>query len=307
MGQFGPRPVRRIVECVPNFSEGRRREVVDAIANAARGVASVAVLDVELDPNHNRSVLTFVGSPEAVGEAAFRAAKKAVELIDMNAHRGEHPRIGALDVLPFIPISGVTMEDCVRLARETGKRIADELGVPVYLYEAAATRPDRKALPDLRKGEYEGLREEIRTNPDRAPDFGRRELHPTAGASVVGARPPLIAYNVNLGTTDVKVAKRIAKLVREKDGGLPAVRALGFELKDRGLVQVSMNLVNYKVTSIEGAFDAVSAHAAKIGVPVVASEIVGLVPKDSLPPNPIERLRLENFRTDQVLEDRLAA
>lgn len=281
--------------------------MVDAIADAARGVAGVAVLDVELDPNHNRSVVTFVGPPEAVGEAAFCTAKKAVELIDMNVHRGEHPRIGALDVLPFIPISGVTMEDCVLLARETGQRIADELGVPVYLYESAAMRPERKALPDLRKGEYEGLREEIRANPERAPDFGRPELHPTAGASVVGARPPLLAYNVNLGTTDVKVAKRIAKLVREKDGGLPAVRALGFELKDRGLVQVSMNLVNYKVTSMEAAFDAVCAHAATIGVPVVASEIVGLVPKDSLPPNPVARLRLENFRSDQILENRLGA
>jgi len=223
----------------------------------------------------------------------------------MNVHRGEHPRIGALDVLPFVPIAGVTMEDCVRLARDTGKRIADELGIPVYLYESAATRPDRKALPDLRKGEYEGLREEIRTNPDRAPDFGKPELHPTAGACVVGARPPLIAYNVNLGTTDVKVAKRIAKLVREKDGGLPAVRALGFELKDRRLVQVSMNLVNYKVTSIEMAFDAVSSHAAKIGVVVVASEIVGLVPRDSLPPDPVSRLRLENFDGRQILENRL--
>ena len=307
MGLFRPERVERIVECVPNFSEGRRREVVDAIADAARGVAGVTVLDVELDPNHNRSVLTFVGPPEAAAEAAFRTAKKASELIDMNVHRGEHPRIGALDVLPFVPIAGVTMEDCVRLARETGKRIADELGIPVYLYEAAATRPDRKALPNLRKGEYEGLREEIRTNPDRVPDFGRPEMHPTAGACVVGARPPLIAYNVNLGTTDVKVAKRIAKLMREKDGGLPAVRALGFELKDRGLVQVSMNLVDYKVTSIEKAFDAVSAHADASGVPVVASEIVGLVPQRALPPNPIVRLRLENFTAHQVLENRLAA
>lgn len=293
------------MECVPNFSEGRRRKVVDAIADAAGSVPDVRVLDVESDANHNRSVVTFVGPPEAAAEAAFRTAKKAVELIDMNVHRGEHPRIGALDVLPFIPISGVTMDDCVRLARETGKRIAAELGVPVYLYEAAAMRPDRRALPDLRKGEYEGLRQEIRSNPDRAPDFGRPELHPTAGACVVGARPPLIAYNVNLGTTDVKVAKRIAKLVREKDGGLPAVRALGFELKDRGLVQVSMNLVDYKQTSVVAAFDAVSAHAAKLGVPVVASEIVGLVPRDALPPNPVERLRLENFRQDQVLEGRL--
>lgn len=302
-----PLSVPQVVECVPNFSEGRRREVVDRIAEEARGVEGVRVLDVEMDANHNRSVLTFVGPPEPVAEAAFRTAKKAAELIDLNVHRGEHPRIGALDVLPFVPISGVTMEDCVRLARDAGRRIADELGIPVYLYEAAATRPDRRALPNLRKGEYEGLREEIRTNPDRAPDFGRRELHPTAGACAVGARPPLIAYNVNLGTTDVKVAKRIAKLVREKDGGLPAVRALGFELRDRGFVQVSMNLVDYKVTSITAAFDAVSEHAARAGVPVVASEIIGLVPQDALPPNPDERLRLEGFDSKrQVLEHRLA-
>jgi glutamate formiminotransferase len=298
----------RIVECVPNFSEGRRREVVDAIAAEARAVPSVHLLDVEMDANHNRSVLTFVGPPEAVAEAAFRTAKKAAELIDMNAHRGEHPRIGALDVLPFIPIAGVTMDDCVMLARATGERIAEELHIPVYLYEAAATRRERKALPDLRKGEYEGLREEIRTNPDRRPDFGPPELHPTAGASVVGARPPLIAYNVNLRTTDVKVAKRIAKQVREKDGGLPAVRALGFELKDRGLVQVSMNLTNYKLSGIARAFDAVAAHAAEAAVEVVSSEIVGLVPQEALPDADVPRLKLEHFDPKvQVLENRLGS
>ncbi|HEV8594502.1 MAG TPA: glutamate formimidoyltransferase, partial [Thermoplasmata archaeon] len=199
----------RIVECVPNFSEGRRREVVAAIADAARAIRDVTVLDVEMDANHNRSVITFVATPEAAKEAAFRMAEMAAELIDLNVHRGEHPRIGALDVLPFIPIRGVTMEECVQLARETGRRIAEELQIPVYLYEAAATRPERKALPNVRKGEYEGLKAEIETNPDRAPDFGPRRLHPTAGATVVGARPPLIAYNVNLGTKDLSVAKRI--------------------------------------------------------------------------------------------------
>ena len=295
----------RIVECVPNFSEGRREDVVAAIADAARSVAGVTVLDVEMDANHNRSVITFIAEPDAAKDAAFRMAAKAAQLIDLTVHRGEHPRIGALDVLPFIPIRGVTMDDCVRLAREVGRRIADELHIPVYLYEAAATRPDRKSLPNLRTGEFEGLRVAIEADPDRAPDFGPRKLHPTAGATVVGARPPLIAYNVNLGTADVKVAKRIARLVREKDGGLPAVRALGFELKDRGLVQVSMNLVNFEVTSIAAAFDAVSAHADKLGVPVVGSEIVGLVPQAALPPNPVERLRLESFSPTQILENRL--
>ncbi|HYS70843.1 MAG TPA: glutamate formimidoyltransferase, partial [Thermoplasmata archaeon] len=224
-----------------------------------------------------------------------------------NVHRGEHPRIGALDVLPFVPIAEVTMDDCVRLARETGRRIADELKIPVYLYEAAATRPDRKALPDIRRGEFEGLRSEIETKPDRAPDFGPRHIHPTAGACVVGARPPLIAFNVNLGTTDVKVAKRIASLVRERDGGLPAVRALGFELKDRGLVQVSMNLTDFTRTPPVAAFDAVSTNAAKLGVPVAGSEIVGLVPQAALPPNPVGRLKLEAFDASrQILENRIA-
>src|SRR5438093_1059710 len=198
-----------IVECVPNFSEGRRKEVVDAIAQAIASVHGVRVLDQEMDADHNRSVITFVGDRTSVVEAAFRGAKKAVELIDMSRHRGEHPRVGALDVLPFVPIAGVTMDDCVDLARAVGKRIADELQVPVYLYEAAATRPDRRALPDVRRGEYEGLKTEIETKPDRKPDFGPPRFHPTAGACIVGARPVLIAWNVNLRTTDVGVAKRI--------------------------------------------------------------------------------------------------
>src|SRR3990172_3412448 len=305
MGRARPPHVERIVECVPNFSEGRRREVVNAIADAARGVEGVTVLDVELDPNHNRSVLTFVGPPEAAAEAAFRTARKAMELIDMNVHRGEHPRIGALDVLPFVPIAGVIMEDCVRLARDTGKRIADELGIPVYLYESAATRPDRKALPALRKGEYEGLREEIRTNPDRAPDFGKPELHPTAGATVVGARPALIAFNVNLGTPDARIAKKIASVVRESGGGVKSVRAKGFELKDRGIVQVSMNMTNYRETSLSRAYERVRTEAERHGVPIVGSEIVGLVPLEAIADVATLHLELENFKLEQILETRL--
>src|SRR5437667_2642214 len=204
-----------IVECVPNFSEGRRKDVVDAVAKAIGSVPEVRVLDQEMDANHNRSVITFVGDRTGVAEAAFRGAQKAVELIDMNRHRGEHPRVGALDVLPFVPIAGVTMDDCVAIARSVGTRIADELQVPVYLYEAAATRPDRRALPDVRRGEYEGLRAEIATKPDRAPDFGPPALHPTAGACIVGARPVLIAWKVKLRTTDVRVAKRIAHSTRK--------------------------------------------------------------------------------------------
>ena len=294
-----------IVECVPNFSEGRRKEVVDAIAQAITSVPGVRVLDQEMDADHNRCVITFVGNRTSVAEAAFQGAKKAVELIDMNQHRGEHPRVGALDVLPFVPIAGVTMDDCVALARSVGKRIADELQVPVYLYEAAATRPDRRALPDVRRGEYEGLKVEIETNPDRKPDFGPPRLHPTAGACIVGARPVLIAWNVNLRTTDVGVAKRIAKAIRESDGGLPAVRAKGFDLADRGLAQVSMNMVDYRKTSLVQAFEAIRALAAKEGVEIAESEIIGLVPLDALVEGATQYFKLARFHGDQILETRL--
>jgi len=294
-----------IVECVPNFSEGRRKEVVDAIAQAIASVPGVRVLDRQMDADHNRSVITFVGDRTAVAQAAFRGAQKAVELIDMSMHHGEHPRVGALDVLPFVPIAGVTMDDCVALARSVGKRIADELQVPVYLYEAAATRPDRRALPDVRRGEYEGLKAEIETNPDRTPDFGPRRLHPTAGACIVGARPVLIAWNVNLRTADIRVAKRIAKAIRESDGGLPAVRAKGFELADRGLVQVSMNMVDYRKTSLVQAYEAIRSLAAKEGVEIAESEIVGLVPLDALVDGATQYFKLARFHREQILETRL--
>ena len=294
-----------IVECVPNFSEGRRADVVDAIARKIASAPGVRVLDQEMDADHNRSVITFIGNRPSVAEAAFRAAQKAVELIDMNRHRGEHPRVGALDVLPFVPIAGVTMDDCVALARSVGKRIAEELQVPVYLYEAAATRPDRLSLPDVRRGEYEGLKKEIETNPDRQPDFGPPRLHPTAGACIVGARPILIAWNVNLRTTDVGVAKRIAKAIRESDGGLPAVRAKGFDLADRGLVQVSMNMVDYRKTSLAQAFEAIRALAAKESVEIAESEIIGLVPLDALVDAATQYLKLARFHREQILETRL--
>jgi glutamate formiminotransferase len=294
-----------IVECVPNFSEGRRKEVVDALANAIASVPGVRLLDTEMDPNHNRSVITFIGDRSAVAEGAFQGAKAAVARIDMNTHRGEHPRVGALDVLPFVPILGVTMEDCVDLARSVGKRIAEELQIPVYLYEAAATQPDRKALPDVRRGEYEGLKIAIETDPDRKPDFGPSKLHPTAGACIVGARPVLIAWNVNLGTRDVRVAKRIAKAIRESDGGLPAVRAKGFELADRGLVQVSMNMTDYHKTSLVQAFEAIRELAAKEGVEVVESEIIGLVPLDAILAGATQYFKLARFHREQILETRL--
>jgi len=295
----------KIVECVPNFSEGRREEVVGAIADAARRIEGVRVLDVEMDASHNRAVVTLVGGPENVKQAAFACASKAVELIDLNKHTGEHPRVGAVDVIPFVPISEVEMKDCVELAMSLGQEIAEKLGVPVYLYEEAATRPDRKNLAKVRRGQFEGLREEIKTNPERAPDFGPSELHPTAGAVVVGAREPLIAYNINLGTGDVSIAKSIAKAVREKDGGLKHVKALGFETDKEDVVQVSMNLVNYKETPIFVVFDAVRSHADKHGVPVVGSEIIGLVPQDALVDTAEYYLKIQDFSKSQILEYKL--
>lgn len=294
-----------IVECVPNFSEGRRKEVVDAIAEAIAATPRVRLLDREMDASHNRCVITFVGDRTSVVEGALAGARKAVELIDMNRHRGEHPRIGALDVCPFVPVAGVTMDDCVRIARSVGQRIADELHVPVYLYEAAATRPDRRDLPNVRRGEYEGLKAEIETNPDRRPDFGPSKMHPTAGATVVGARPILIAWNVNLATKDVHVAKRIAKAIRESDGGLPAVRAKGFELADRGLVQVSMNMIDYHKTSLLRVFEEIRKLAAAEGVSVAGSEVVGLVPLAPLLEAAEARMQIANFNRSQILETRL--
>ncbi|HKZ99442.1 MAG TPA: glutamate formimidoyltransferase [Thermoplasmata archaeon] len=297
--------MRELVECVPNFSEGRRREVVDAIAAAIGAVPGVRILDVELDADHNRSVVTFLGDRAAVAEGAFAGARKAVELIDMNVHQGAHPRIGALDVLPFVPASGVSLEDCANVAREVGERIARELGVPVYLYEAAATRPERRALPDLRRGEYEGLRTAIEADPDRAPDFGPARLHPTAGASIVGARPVLVAWNVNLATRDVALAERIAREIRERGGGLPGVRAKGFDLPARGMVQVSMNMLDYRRTSLLEAFDAIASRAREAGVEIAESEIVGLVPLDALLDAVRDRLRLARFDRGQILETRV--
>ncbi len=299
--------MKRIVECVPNFSEGRRLDVVQEIVKAIESVPGVLVLDQEMDRDHNRSVITFVAEPAAAVEAAVRATRRAAELIDLNEHRGEHPRIGATDVIPFVPLRNVTMEECIALARETGRRIAEELKIPVYLYERAATRPDRVDLANIRKGEFEGLREAIATDPDRAPDFGEPKLHPTAGATIVGARPPLIAYNVNLNTTDIEIARKIARAVRGRDGGLQYVKALGFELKDRGIVQVSMNLTDYERTPIFRAFEMVKREAERYGVRVLSSEIVGLVPQAALDACAEWYLQLENFSREQILENRLAA
>ncbi|MGE5577591.1 MAG: glutamate formimidoyltransferase [Syntrophothermus sp.] len=296
----------QIIECVPNFSEGRRKEVIEAIADEVRAVPGVRLLDYVSDASHNRTVMTFIGAPKAVKEAAFRATARAAGLINMEEHRGEHPRIGATDVVPFVPVQGVAMEECVALARKLGKEVAERLGIPVYLYEAAAIRPDRRNLADIRRGQYEGLKEEIGKNPDRDPDFGPARLHPTAGATVIGARPPLVAFNVNLGTPDVRVAKEIARRIRAKDGGLANVKALGVMLEDRRVAQVTMNLVNYRETSVYRAFELVKIEAARYGVPVIGSEIVGLVPMDALLDCVEYYLRLNTFDRRQILERRLA-
>src|SRR6266851_8512696 len=253
--------VLRLVECVPNFSEGRRREVIELIADAVRKTPGVTLLDVESNEDHNRSVITFVGPPGQVREAALAAAAKAVELIDLNQHKGEHPRMGAVDVVPFVPLSGVSMDDCVSLARAFGQEFADKFHVPVFLYEEAATVPQRRNLADIREGEFEGLRDKIGKDPVKKPDFGPEKIHPSAGATAVGAREILIAYNVNLGTSDLNIAKKIAHQLRAKDGGLAFVKALGFELKERGIVQVSMNLTNYRKSQLFKAYELVKLFA----------------------------------------------
>lgn len=295
-----------IVECVPNFSEGRRKEVVDAIAAAAAGVAGVALLDREMDFDHNRSVLTLAGEPEAVLEAAFRAAREAARLIDLNHHKGEHPRMGAIDVVPFVPLSGATLADCVALAERLAGRLAGELSIPTYLYGEAARVPERKDLPNVRKGEFEGLREAIARDPSRAPDFGPRAIHPTAGATAVGARDFLIAFNVNLESGDLELAKKIASSVREAAGGLPGVRAKGFLVDGGSTAQVSMNLVDFRKTSPGRATMAVSDMAARQGVRIKDTEIVGLVPREALVLAARDFLAPRGFHAGQVLEERLA-
>jgi glutamate formiminotransferase len=295
-----------LVECVPNFSEGRKPEVVEQIAKTILSTGDATVLNRHIDPDHNRSVITFVAPPAAIVEAAVRAVAKATELIDLRQHAGEHPRIGATDVLPFVPVSGVTIEDCIVLAHDAGERIWRELSIPVYFYERAARRPDRERLEHVRRKGFEQLRDEIATNPDRKPDVGDLRLHASAGAIAVGARPFLIAFNVMLQTDDLLIARRIARVVRERDGGLPFVKALGFELQSRGIVQVSMNLTDYQQTSVARAFDAVGAEAARVGVKVLAAEIVGLVPAAALDRNADYFPLLENFSESLILENLLA-
>ncbi|MFP3255837.1 MAG: glutamate formimidoyltransferase [Thermoplasmata archaeon] len=295
----------KLVECVPNFSEGRDRKIVNEIARAIAFHESVKILDMEMDPDHNRSVITFVAPIDIVSEAAFRGIRKAAELIDMDSHKGTHPRFGAADVVPFIPLYDTTMEECVEIARNLGKRVGEELGIPVYLYEKAAFIDWRRNLPDIRneKFQYEQLREHINEEKWK-PDYGPQKVG-KAGATIIGARDFLIAFNVNLNTKNIEIAKKIARDIRERNGGLKNVRALGFDLKERGLVQVSMNLINYKETPINRVFELIKSEAERYGVTIAGSEVVGLIPLDALVQVADFYLRLENFSSQQILEKKI--
>lgn len=297
--------IGNLIECVPNFSEGRNREVIERLSAAIASTETACVLDTHIDPDHNRSVITFVAHPAHAVAAAVNAVRSAAQLIDMRLHTGQHPRLGATDVLPFVPIKGVTMDDCVALAHQAGEQIARELSIPVFYYERAALRPERKNLEDVRRGTLELLREQIAVEPSRAPDVGPLRVHETAGAIAVGARPFLIAFNINLRTNDIEVARQIARTVRARQGGLPFIKALGFELASRGVVQVSMNLVNYEVTGMEMAYAAVKSETDKLGIEIVSTEIVGLVPEKALDTHAEYFSRLEHFEGDKVLEKRI--
>jgi len=295
----------KLVECIPNFSEGRRPEVIEALVAVIKAVPEVILLDYSADKSHNRSVFTFVGTPEGAGEAAFGAAQKAVELIDMTGHKGEHPRMGAVDVIPFVPVKNMSMEDCAALSREVGAKIADKLDVPVFLYEEAASSPRRRNLADIRRGEFEGMAAKI-AQAEWQPDYGKNAVHPTAGVVAVGARMPLVAYNINLSTSDLNIAKEIAKVIRESSGGLKFVKAIGVMLEDRKLAQVSINMTNFEKTPLYRVFELVRIEAKRYGVGIAGSEIVGLTPAGALIDSAKYYLQLEGFSAEkQVLENYL--
>ena len=291
----------KIVECVPNFSEGRDKEKITTIVSSMTAFPGVTLLDQESDTDHNRSVITIVGEPEQVFKAAFEGIKKAMTLIDLRVHKGEHPRMGATDVVPFIPISNTTMEECIELSKRLGAKVAEELKIPVYLYEQSATRPERVNLADVRKGQFEGIRDEIKTNPDRKPDFGPSEVHPSAGIMAIGARMILIAFNVNLAHPDVTYAKEIAKAIRFKDGGFHYTKAMGFDIKARNITQVSMNMVNYLGTPLHRAFEFVKTEAMRYGINVIGTEIVGLTPIRALTQATEHFLRIPAISDEQII------
>ena len=293
-----------LIECVPNVSEGRRKDVVEALVQAIRRVPGARLLDYSSDSAHNRSVITMAGEAAPLKAAVLALFEAAVPAIDLRSHSGEHPRLGAVDVVPFIPIEGATLDECVTLAKDTGAEVARRFQIPVFLYEEASTNPARKNLEDIRRGEFEGLAAKM-SKPEWAPDYGPPAPHPSAGASVVGARMPLIAYNINLATNRLEVAKKIAAAIRFSSGGFRYVKAMGVALEDRGIVQVSMNLTNYEKTPISRVFEAVKREAERYGVQVLESEIVGLVPAAAMVGTAAHFLQLAAFRPDQVLETRL--
>lgn len=296
--------MNKIIECVPNFSEGRDKQIIEKIADAFRAKDNVKLLDYSSDTDHNRSVITVAGEPEALKEAVIEAIGRSVELINLNNHSGQHPRMGAVDVVPFIPIKNVTMDEAIALSKEVGKAVGEKFNLPVFLYEKSATQPHRENLANVRRGEYEGLKDKMLL-PDWRPDFGPLQPHPSAGAVAVGARMPLVAYNVNLGTSNLEIATAIAKKVRHIGGGLRFCKAMGVELLERGITQVSMNLTDYTKTSIYRAHEMVRMEAKRYGVTVVGGEVIGLVPMEALVDSAAYYLGLENFSINQVLEAKL--
>jgi glutamate formiminotransferase len=299
--------MQQIVECVMNISEGRNAAKLEAIAQEIETAPNTFLLDDSADPDHNRTVLSFIGTPSSIFDATFAAVKRAVQLIDMREHQGVHPRIGAVDVIPFVPVQNVSIKECVAVAHRLGKKISQDLRIPVYLYAEAALHPDRKHLSLIRKGQFEGLKEQIKLDPKRKPDFGPDCLHPTAGATAIGARQPLIAFNIYLNTSDVAQAREIAGLVRESGGGLPGVKALGFYIERKGLAQVSMNVTDCRRTPLLKIFKRVQKEARRLQTEPVSSEIIGLVPEGAIDQRTVAALQLENFHPGQILENRIRA
>jgi glutamate formiminotransferase len=297
--------LKKIIECVPNFSEGARKDVIDDIVSAVSEAKGAQVLDISSDADHNRSVLTMVGDEQGLKDAILILFEKAIEHIDLTKHKGEHPRMGAVDVVPFVPIKGVTMDDCIALSKEIGALVANKFDIPVYLYEESASSPERESLPKIRKGQFEGFFEKIK-QPEWKPDFGPQEVHPTAGVVAIGARMFLIAYNVYLSTDNVEIADKIAKAIRHISGGLRYVKALGMMIEERKLTQVSINLVDYQKTPIYRVFELIRAEARRYGVHIVDSEIVGMVPSEALIDTAQYYLQLAGFSSSQVLENKLA-
>lgn len=295
----------KLVECIPNFSEGRDQAVIDGLADVAKSIPGCTLMDVQSDATHNRCVFTLVGSPEGIEEAAFQLCKKAAETIDMTKHEGAHPRMGATDVIPFVPTVGMTVAECIEISKRVAQRIWEELKIPSFLYEDSATSPDRVNLANVRKGQFEGMPEKL-LQPEWAPDYGERKIHPTAGITAIGARMPLVAFNVNLGTSDVQIAKNIAKVIRGSSGGFKYCKAIGLLLEDRNVAQVSMNMVNYEGTPLYRVFEVIRAEAERWGVPIIGSELVGLTPAKALVDCAEYYLKIENFDYHkQVMENHL--